>query len=443
MAVQLTGLGGFDSGTVISQLVELAKKPVTDLDSKKSLVDSAGLTLNSFSTKLAALKTASTALSTTAGFTSMGVTSSDNGIVASVSGSPPPGSYTVSVTQLARAQKSRSDAQASATTALNQAGTLTFQIGTQTAVNVNVAATDTLSDIATKINQAGIRVSANVINAGGSYRLAIQGLDSGADNAFTITEGSGVSLGFANVATSRIETAQDANLTIDGLAVTRPTNQITGALPGMTLALTKLTTSPATLTVAGDSTQLKTKINALVTAYNDVVNAGHQATGYGTSKASNSVLAADPAIRRSLDRVSKLVAGQVTGASNNYRSLASIGLSLSREGTMSFDATKFDAALAKDPSALQKLFVTDTTLGATGVMKNIEDTVTSLITTDNGTIKARIAALQAQSRNIATSRTAKQARVDAYEKQLRKQFSDLDIAMSRYQSMSSALNSIE
>ncbi len=440
MPVQLTGLAGFDSSTVVSQLVALAQKPVTDIDSQKSLVDSASVTMNNFSTKLNALKTAATALSTSSGFTSMAATSSDTGIVASVTGAALPSSYTVNVTQLARVQKSRGAAETSMTDALNRSGDLTFQIGTGDPIAVNVLPSDSLADIATKINQTGARISANVVNADGTYHLTIQGLDTGNDNAFTITENS-VSFGFSNPS-SVIETAEDARLTVDGLLVRRPTNQITGAIGGVTLALTKTTSSPATLNVTGDSTSLKTKINAFVTAYNDVVNSAHSATGYGTSKASNSVLSADSAIRRSLDRVSSIVTGLVPGATGAYTSLATVGVSLTRDGLMSFDSAKLDTALGKDPVAVQKLFVTDTSLSATGVMKTLGDAVTSLITTDGGPIKSRIAALSAQSKRLSDSRAAKQKRVDEYEKQLKAQFSKLDIAMSRYQSMASALTSI-
>jgi flagellar hook-associated protein 2 len=440
MPVQLTGLGGFDSAGVIDQLVNLANQPLRDIDSKKSLVDSASLTLNSFSSKLTTLKTAATALSTTTGFSSMAATSSDAGIVASVSGAAVASSYTLNVTQLARAQKSRSDAQASATAALGQTGSLKLQIGSN-AVTVNVLATDSLSDIASKIGQSGARVSAAVINTGGSYRLSVQGLDTGAANAFTISE-TGVSLGLSNPS-NVFETAQDAVLTVDGLTITRDTNQVTGAVPGVTLALTKTTTSPATVRIAGDSTALKSKISAFVSAYNDIVSSGHSATGYGTAKASNSVLAGDSSIRRSLDRLSSLVTGPVSGATGNYKSLSSVGVSLSRDGAMSFDGAKLDAALEKDPDAVRRLFITDSSIGATGLMKTLSDTVTSLISGDGAPVKTRIDALAAQSKRLIDSRAAKEKRVADYQNQLRRQFSDLDIAMSRYQTMSNALGSIK
>ena len=89
MPIQLTGLGGFESGTVISQLVDLAKKPLREIDTKRVQIDSASSTLSAFSAKLTALKNAAIALSSTSGFTSMSASSSDTGLVATVTGSRP------------------------------------------------------------------------------------------------------------------------------------------------------------------------------------------------------------------------------------------------------------------------------------------------------------------------------------------------------------------
>lgn len=440
MPIQLSGLAGFDSAGLVSQLVAVAQQPITALGSKKGLVDSASVTLNNFSSKLSTLKNAANALSTTTGFVSMAATSSDTGLVGSVTGTATAGSYSVNVTQLARAQKLRSDSQTSSTTALNQAGDLQLQIGSGDPITIAVTATDTLTDIAAKINRTGARVSAGIINAGGSYRLSLQGLDTGASNAITVTEGGSVNLGLSKPA-NVVEAAQDAKMTVDGLEITRSTNSFADAIPGVTLAVTKLSTSPATLTVAGDSSALKSKLSSFVTAYNDVVNAVHSSTGYGGTKASNSVLAGEPALRRSLDQISSLVSGPVTGATGSYRSLASVGLSLTKDGTMSLDGTKLDAALAKDPTAVSRLFVTDTNIGATGLMKTIYDT-TSTLTGTNGLVAARITALSARSKQISKSIDEKQARVDEYETGLKKQFAALDQAMSKYNAMSSALGAI-
>ncbi len=437
MAIRLTGLGGFDSSGVIDQLVQIAREPLRALDIKVRNLDSAKQTLSTFSTKLAALKTAAVALSTPTGFQSMSATSSEAAVVASVSGAAVAGSYTIEVGQLARVQKSRTADYASPTTALGQEGELTITIGS-TSKNIPIASDDSLSTIASKIAGSGARVTASVISTGSGYRLSVQGLDTGAANAFSITE-DGPSLGLA-----LYEDARDAQVTVDGLALSRPTNQIADAIPGVTLAVTKNTApgTPATLTVSGDPAALKTKIDAFVTAYNDVVNAGHTAAGWGSTKATNAVLAGDSAIRRALDRISSLVTGPVTGASTTMRSLGSVGLSVARDGRMSLDAAKLEAALKSDPLSVQRLFILDSSLGMTGVMKTLGDAIDSLVTGTGGAVKSRIDSLGAQSKRLTDSRATKEKRVEQYEAQLRKQYADLDVAMNRYTTMSNAISGI-
>lgn len=442
MAIRLTGLGGFDSSGVIDQLVALARQPINDLDSKKSKIDSAGVMLNSFSTKLGTLKNAAIALSTPAGFSSFSATSSDTGVVASATGNAVAASYSLNVTQVARAQKSRSDAVASSTTALGQTGKLELKVGSADAKSINIASTDTLADIATKINGSGARVSASVVNLGNNeFKLAIQGLDTGAANAVTMTEQDGFTLGL-NKPANMYESAQDASFTLDGMTFTRSTNSINDAIPGVTLALTKPTTGAATLKVTSDSSAIKTKISSFVSAYNDVVNTGHNTSGYGSTKATNSVLSGDTGIRRSLDRIATLVSSAVPGASSSLQSLGSLGIRLAKDGTLSFDSAKFDTAMEKDPSAVRKLFVTDTASASTGIMKTLGDAVDSLVTNTGGAVKSRIESLQAQSKRLATSREAKEKNVEEYETQIRKQFSKLDEAMSKYSAMSSQLSGL-
>lgn len=437
----LTGLSGFDSSSLITQLVSFASQPLTDIGTKKQLVDSASSSMSTFTTYLTTLKSAATALSTASGFSSMAATSSDTGIVASVTGSATPSSYAINVTQLAKAQKSRSDAQASATTALGQAGDLTLQIGSGTATTVSIVATDTLADVVSKINKTGLRVSASLVNAGGSYRLQLQGLDTGAANAISVTEGAGVTLGL-NKPANVVQAAQDANLTIDGLAITRPTNSISGAIDGVTLALTKTTSAPAQLDIAADSTALQTKISSFVSAWNAVISSAHSTTGYGSVKATNAVLSADPAIRGVLNQMNSAIGGVVPGTTGTYSSLSSVGVKHNTDGTLTFDSAAFTTALQTDSAAVRKLFVTDTATGASGVMSGLATKLDTAMNDPYGVIKARIASFTAQSAALQKSYDTQSAYIDKYQTQLKAQYAALDEAMSKYQSMATALSSL-
>ncbi len=440
MPIQLTGLsGGFDSSGIITQLVALARAPIDALATKKSLVDSAVSTMNTYTSRLSTLRANAASLTDASGYASYATTSSDASVVASATGTAQPGSYDVTVNQLATIQKLRGTTQASSSTALGMSGTLSIKVGSGAPIDITVSATDTLGDVAANLAKSGARISASVLYDGTNYRLSVQGLDTGAANSFTMTQ-TGFDLGLSDPA-NVYQAAGDAKLTVDGLAITRPTNQIAGVVPGVTLALTKTGVS-STVRVTSDTTALKTKLSALVASYNDVVNATHTATGYSTVKATNSVLAGDSSMRRALDTLARMVGSAVPGAAGAFNTLGSVGVKLGSDGTLTLDATKFDAAVTKDPDSVRRLFITDTATGATGIMKSFTTAIDAMITGTNAPIKSRISALQKTSTGFDASAADQQKRVDAYEQQLRKQYAALDEAQSKYSAMSAAIAGI-
>jgi flagellar hook-associated protein 2 len=438
----ITGLGnsGVDFSGIITQLVAIARQPITALSTKKNAVDSAASTIDAFATQLTSLQSAAKGLSDPSGFVALGASSTDPAIVATTSAGGAPGTYNIDVGTLAAVEKRRSDVQSSSGTALGFTGTLGIGVGSSTPASISVAATDTLGDIANKINASGTRASASVLYDGSKYRLVLQGLDSGAASGLAVTE-TGFSLGLSK-STNVYQAATDASLTVDGMAITRPTNSISGVIPGVTLALTKPTTSTATLTLATDPKALEQKVQSFVTAYNTIVSTTHNVTGYGTTTAANPQLAGDSAMRRSLDRLAGIATSTVANTRGAYTTLASVGISLSRDGTMSLDTSKFESATASDPDGVARLFVTDPKSGATGVMNSFSKAVDDLVGTPASLVKARQAALTTQSQAISNSIDDKNRRLDAYQANLKAQYAGLDSIMSKYQSLATAIDSI-
>ncbi|MEI8257470.1 MAG: flagellar filament capping protein FliD, partial [Deltaproteobacteria bacterium] len=360
---------GLDVTAIVDGLVNFESQPITKLQTKQSQIQSASQTISTFATKLATLQTAARALATPGGFGAFAATSSDSAIVATATGAASPGAFSVSVTALAQEQRTYSGTQASATAALGWSGTLQIGAAGGTPASIAVTADDTLSSIATKIGSSGQRVSASVLYDGTNYRLQLRGLDTGAASALSISE-SGFSSGLADPANTA-QNAQDAVLTVDGLSIHRSTNQVTGVVPGVTLALTRLTTTPATVQVNSDSTALQQKLATFVNAYNDIVSSGHTAAGFGGQKAANPTLAGDRAIRSTLDSLSGVLSSAIAGTGGRYTTLYSVGVGRNGDGTLKLDSTKLSAALQADSTGVARLFVTDPAIGATGVMQDI------------------------------------------------------------------------
>lgn len=424
-ANSLGGVGyGIDTSALITGLVNADSGRMNVLKSKQSSTNSAISTLSDISSSLGTLQSAVDALSTASGVGSYVGTSSSTAIAISASGTAQPGAYSMSVTQLAKAQRTYSNTFSSASTAVGQSGTLNIQVGTGTAASVNIGGTDTLDQIATKINASGARVSASVFYDGTDYRLQVRGLDTGKDNALTFTQ-SNLDLGL-NVADNTVQKAQNSIVKIDGFDVQRSTNQVVGAIQGVTLALTATTTSPVDVTVATDSQGLASKIQSIVSAYNSVLGKINTAAGHGAVKAGNSELASDSTLRGITNRLSTTL--QTVSGSGKYSTLGSVGLSLKKDGTLALDSTKLTAALTSDPSAISTLFAGSST--TTGVMSTLSSAIKVYNQTGTGLLSMHQSNLQSRATTTTDRINREQDRLDRYQTLLQKQFSAMDTAVT-------------
>jgi flagellar hook-associated protein 2 len=436
-AITFGGLAsGLDTNSIITAVMNAEKIPYNQLQRKQTNLNSAKDTVSALSSKFSALKAASLALSTADGFSSLKAGSSSTGVVATVTGAGSPAAYSVKVTSVAREQRNHSATFASASDDLNQTGQLAITIGSTTS-NVTVEATDSLTDIAAKINGSGARVNASVLYDGTSYRMVVRGLDTGAINAVSFGE-TGTALGLASPAVP-VQTASDAVLLVDGVTIRRPTNQVVGAIPGVTLAITKASETAVDVTIDASPDGLIQKVQAFVTAYNDVVQAGQAAAGYGTLKPANAELAGDQTIRSALDRLSRVTGSQVPGTSGKYRTMGTVGLGADRDGKIVFDQDKFKAALASNESAVRALFVKDTFAGTTGIMSAFMTTTDGLATGTNALLKNRIESLGRMSTRLTDDMDAQQRRLDMYEVQLRARFTKLEETVSKFKSQGDAI----
>jgi flagellar hook-associated protein 2 len=437
------GFGGIDTSSLVTSLVSIESQPLTTLQTQQQNIQSASSTISGFASLLNSLGTAITSLSDPGTFSSMGATSSDPSIVATTSGSPPPGQWSVSVSSVAQQQRTLSNGISSATTALGLSGTLGIALGNGTSATIDVSSSDSLSDIANAISSAGLRVQASVIYDGSQYHLLVSGLDTGSSNAISFDEsglsGSGYSLGLST-ASNTIQQAQNANVTVGGIAVTSATNQISNAIPGVTLAVTQPTTSAATLTVSSDPSSLEQQVQAFVTAYNNVVTTGHTDAGYGTTTATNSLLQNDDAVQSTLDQLGQVVAEQVPGSTGAYTSLASVGITLNDDGTLSFDQGAFAAALQADPTSVQRLFVTDPNNGSTGVMGQIDSLLSSITDPTNGAITAELNGLSSRNTELTSQIGNMQQQVNNYQTQLQNEFTQMNAQLAEYKQIMQSLD---
>ncbi len=432
------GIGsGMDTESIVSGLVSVERAGQKALQSRLNATQSSISNLSSVSSLLAKLKSAAEALDTSAEVGSYKATSSGNAIVASASGLATPGKYTFTVEKLAQEQRTYSNTFASATEALGQAGTLSIQVGSGTATDIAISADDKLDDVIGKINSAGLKVTASAFFDGTTYRIQLRGQESGAANALTISE-NGTSFGF-NDAGNTTQIAQDARIKLDNqFTITSSTNQVTGAIRGVTLALTAESASPITVSVENDPAALKTKLTALVDAYNAVVGKVKEVAGNGGTKATDALLAGDSTLRSITSRISSALQKDV-GGSSAYRTLGSIGLAVDRTGRLSLDASKLDKALAADAEGVSRLLSGTDANPTGGVMDVLSSTIDAFTAKDKGLLTSRSEAFTARVKALQDRIDREEARINRYGDQLRKQFTAMDTMVASWHQQSSYL----
>jgi flagellar hook-associated protein 2 len=435
--ISLNGLGigsGLDTDGIVTALVNVEKQGENALQSKVTATNASISNLSSVSSLLAKLKAASDALDTSSEVGSYKASSSNAAIVASASGNATPGKYSIKVNQLAQEQRNYSNTISSSTAAMGQSGTLRLSVGTGTATDISISATDTIDDVMGKINSAGLRVSASSFYDGKDYRIQLRGLDTGAANNVNITE-LGTAFGF-NDTGNAAQQAQDAEIEIDKFKVKSATNLVTGAVRGVTLALTATTTDAVTVGVDNDTDGMKTKLQALVDAYNAVSTKIKGLSGTVGAAATDPNLAGDFTLRSIGTRLNAALHTQV--GTGTYNTLASIGLSMDKTGKLALDSDKLNKAIAADSSSVTKLLA-GTDGGALGVMDKVYSTVDLYTRTGTGLLAGRTEAMQAQVKRLQKKIDSEDVRINRYADQLRKQFTAMDTNVAQTNSLSTYL----
>ena len=238
------------------------------------------------------------------------------------------------------------------TSTANNAADIASPTGTQFSNTIAVAATATTpAGIVAAINSANLGITAQLVNTGNiatPYRIMVTGA-SGASNAFSLTslktgggEVTGISFG------KILQSSQDATFNVNGMAMTSSKNTVTDAIAGTTLNFNSITTAgvPANLVFSRDTSSISTKLNALVTAYNDantmlgvVSDPKSTVETYGATLVGNSMVGS---VR---SQMRQLISGNSTTPAGGLTALRDIGFNIDQKGVLSLDKTKLDSAL--------------------------------------------------------------------------------------------------
>jgi flagellar hook-associated protein 2 len=354
-AITFSGLAtGFDSNAVIDSLVALDRQPISVLDRRKADAQKRVTILSDLVTKLQALSAKAQGLDTATEVRPLLARSSDEArLRATIAGAPAAGSYRFSVQALASAQTSRSNGFSSENVGAD--GSLGIAVGSDVAVTVGYSATDTLADLASRINASGARVNASVLFDGTQHRLLVSGREPGANNAVGFSDPGGV-LGLADPG-ALVSSASDAALTVSGVAIFRHENRLTDVLSGVTLDLASVTPTggaDTVVTIGADPAAARTKLKELVSAYNDVARVLSAQLTYSGVRRGTDTLFGDSSLKGLQARLAGILTTSYPSGTGTLAA-GQLGVAIGKDGTLVLDESKLDAALEADPLALSRL----------------------------------------------------------------------------------------
>lgn len=393
MAISSLGVGsGIDIRSIVDQLLAAERAPVQSrLDRREVQLQAE---LSSFGTLKSALSDFASAVETLSDTSSfrqaVGASGNPAAIDVSANGEVLSSArFDVQVNSLAAAQSLASASFAGDAVDLGS-GTLTFRFGSvatdeagtvtgftpsaaQGTASVAIpAGGGSLTDVRDAVNAAEIGIRASVINDGSGDRLVFSAEETGAANGFVVevedddgnlTDGVGLSqlqYNTANTALTRNRAAVDANLTVDGLTVTRPGNDIDDLLEGATLSLLQTSEVPVEVRVDPDVSGAGKAIQAFVEAYNELQKQIESVSGYDAETQQGAVLLGNSLVRSVESTMRRLVTQQLDVLDGrSVRALADIGITTTRQGTLEVDGERLNGALQKSLDDVAALFGTN------------------------------------------------------------------------------------
>jgi flagellar hook-associated protein 2 len=431
--IQLTGLAsGLDTESIISSLISAESAPRNNILLTQAATQARSDALKDVSSRLSALKLATTALRSAGTWGDVQtIASADTTKVAArtIAGAAS-GGHTVTVAGLARATQSTYDFTPPAA-----ADTLTVN-----GVAIALSAGATLDDAVSAIN-ASDTAGVFAVNVGG--KLALSSKTTGAASTAAATGGT--------VGAATTVAGADANFTVDGVSYTRSSNVVSDAIAGVELTLKGATTgTEVTVSPPGpDPDAIVNAAKAFVTAYNSVVDGIRQQTTEkrvtnpaNTTDARKGSLFNDTGLNSILTSLRSTLSAAVPGLSAAMDQLSEIGISTGAStgsgtpsadaiaGKLTFDSGALRTKLDKDPQSVKKLL--GAAPGTSGFAQALEGVLTPL-TQAGGTFDSRTSTVTSQLSSIADQLGRFDARISAHEAQLRKQFSALETAMQANQ----------
>ncbi|WIW45247.1 flagellar filament capping protein FliD [Bradyrhizobium sp. 62B] len=387
-----SGVSVTTSGTTNSSSIDWSALIQAAVDAKTAQADTISTTITNNEAKISAYQTLQSDLKTlysglaslstavvnslstsafatrAASISSTGDVSASSALSMTIKSGAATGDHTLTISQLATAHKVSGTAQSSQTDELGYSGTFSIGLEGGATSDISVTSTMPLQDIVDAINAqtSTTNVQASIVQVSStSYQMVLTGTEDAADISYSSTSGDDImnELGVTDSSgsfTNVIQEAQSAEFTLDGISMTRDTNDISDVLSGVTFNLLQATPDGTSLNISieTDTSQIQSALETFVTNYNafrDEVIA-QQATATDGTADSSAVLFGDGTMRNIMDALQNALNSTIGGMT-----MADLGLSFNESNELELDTSTLSDILSTDLSGVTKLLSAQTT----------------------------------------------------------------------------------
>ena len=426
------GSTSFNALQYVQQIIASEQGPEQLMQQQVSVLSTQATALGPICTELQTLQTAASALNDDQGaLAAKQVTSSNTAVAtATADATATSGQHTLTVASLATTSSAYSSTLADGNTTF-ATGSFQIQVGSNAAVTVTVDSTNnTLNQLASSINGMAIGVTAGVVTDAQGARLVLTSQTSGAPGDLTLSSNT------TGLTLTKSVTGSNASYTLDGVSLQSTSNTVSGALPGVTLNLAGTTATPVNIAVSPDTGQATTAVQNFVNAYNALITNLNQQFAYDPTTKSAGPLGSDSTM---MLLQQKLLGDASLSVSGNgaYTNLASIGVNMNEDGTLTLNTATFDTAMSSNYSQVVNLFQQ---VSPAGVANNFENDLLNLTDPSVGPIAVDQQGIAQTTASLNQSIADFQARLASQEQQLMQVYSQVAVTLQQMPQMLSQIN---
>ena len=245
---------------------------------------------------------------------------------------------------------------------------------------------------------------------------------------------------------NKIQAAQNATLSVNGLAVSSASNQVDGVVSGLKLNLMGVTSADVVLSVSRDTSVAKAAIIDLVTAYNSFDSVIQGLTASGSTTTDEGGLKSDTSITALRTKVRSFLISDSSTPGTAMMRMSDIGVSLNRSGSFIVDDTALSTALTNYYSDITQMFSANTdnmtSYGAAsrGIAGDLVTQIDTYLSFD-GLVKLREKSYSNKTSTLTKEQAALDKKMISIEARYTKQFSTMSKIMDEMKSTQDWLES--